>query len=266
LIEKSQILFSYYYPPPKEIEMTMFHTGSELFERFNLSLESEIIYSDYCRNMIFVYQHGIKFTDKAILILSPANDHDDWIEAESIDFNPWENIIGFQNVRGSDIIEEFSRPEIDNWLSTIHTSYLQYPFLYARRGKVAYIVEGIPKSARSKKGKERLKKEVLKRKNVIKEHFGLPTTGPVEIMIDIFSSDCKRLPDVDRASTTIMDAFEGTVYENDKQVRRLQPRIFSSTSAYIKLECQTEPMEGYTVKIFRRAHFILSLQVFLTIM
>ncbi|MDY6790205.1 MAG: hypothetical protein SWH54_02945 [Thermodesulfobacteriota bacterium] len=226
----------------------MFHTGSELFERFNLSLESEIIYSDYSRSMIFVYRHAIKFTDKAILILYPAKDHGDWIEAESIDFSPWENIIGFQNFRGSDAIEEFSRPEIDNWLSTIPTSCLQYPFLYARQGKVAYIVEGVPKSAHSRKGKERLKQEVLKRKDLIQEYFGSPATGPVEIMIDIFSSDFKRLPDVDRASITIMDAFEGAVYENDKQVRHLQPRVFSSTSAFIKLECQTEPMEGYTVE------------------
>ena len=67
-------------------------------------------------------------------------------------------------------------------------------------------------------------------------------------MIDIFSSDFSRLPDVDRTSITIMDAFEGTVYGNDKQVRHLQPRIFSSTSAYIKLECQSEPMEHYTVE------------------
>lgn len=228
--------------------MSYFHTGTELFRRFNLSVESEITYSDYCQEMLFVHQHGIKFTDKALLMLYPAREHDDWIEAESIEFCPWENVISLRNVRGGEVLEEYSHSELDEWLATIPTPRLQYPILSARRGSVAYIVQGIPKSARSKKGKERLKQDVLGFKDTIRGNFGSPATGPVEIMIEVFSSDTIRLPDVDRMSITIMDAFEGTVYENDKQVRHLQPRVFSSATAYKKLECQTEPMDQYELK------------------
>lgn len=227
--------------------MVFFHTGADLFDRFNISVETEITYSDYCVDTIFVYKHGIKFTDKALLFLEPPREHDDWTEAEFIAFCSWENINGFQNVRGSEILEEFSRSEIDRWLSTIPTPRLQYPFLKAERGDVVYIARGIPKSERSRKGKRRLKEEVLKRKDLIQDHFGSPATGNVGIMIEVFSSDFDRLPDIDRMSITIMDAFQGTVYENDKQVRHLQPRVFSSTTAYTKLECQTEPMESYEI-------------------
>lgn len=227
--------------------MIIFHTGADLFDRFNISVESEITYSDYCKDMIFAHKHRIRFTDKALLMLHPAREYDDWIEAELIEFYPWDNVIGFQNVQGREILEEFSRSEIDEWLSTIPTPRLQYPFLNARHGNIAFIFQGVPKSSHSSKGKKWLKQEVLKLKDLIQEHFGPPDTDHVEIMIEIFSSDPDRLPDVDRMSTTVMDAFEGTVYVNDKQVRRLQPRVFSSTEAYTKVECQTEPMGYYEV-------------------
>ena len=185
--------------------MIIFHTGAELFDKFNISVESEIIYSDYCKAMIFVHQHRIKFTDKALLIMDPARKRDDWVEADFIEFYPWENIIRFQNVSGSDITEEFSRSEIQQWLSTFSTPLLEYPFLLARRGNVAYVVKGTPKSERSKKGKKRLKQDVLERRGIIKKHFGAPFTGPVEIMVEIFSSDPEQLPDVDRISITIFE-------------------------------------------------------------
>jgi len=228
--------------------MSIFNEGSILFDKFKISMESEIIFSDYCHDTIFMYKHGIKFTDKALLILYPAKKYDDWIEAESIDFSPWDNILGFQNIRGSEIIEEFSHTEIKNWLSTIPNYQIQYPHLYARRGDISYIVQGTPKSARSKKGKGRLKQDVQDRKDIIKQHFGPPATGSIEIMIEVFSSDLNQLPDVDRLSITIMDAFEGTAYINDKQVRQLRPRVFSSTSAYTRLECQTEPVAHFEVE------------------
>ena len=228
-----------------EIVMIIFNAGADLFDRFNLSLESEIIYSDNCRDMIYVHQHGIKFTDKALLIMKPDHERDNWIECEFIEFCPWDNIIGFQNVRGTEILEEVSQPEICKWLSTIPTPRLRYPFLSARCGHIAYIVKGVPKSVRSKKGKIRLKQDVRNYKRVIEKDFGIPATGPVEIMIEIFSSDIDRLPDVDRLSSTIMDAFEGTVYESDKQVRLLQPHVYSSKDAYAKFECQTEPMKHF---------------------
>ncbi len=119
---------------------------------------------------------------------------------------------------------------------------MKFPFLQVRTGSVACIFEGIPKSVRSKGGKQRLKQEVNNLKSEIQRSFPTPDTGHVEMMIDIFSSNPKELPDVDRLSISVMDAFEGIVYEDDKQVRRLQPRIIETVSAYKRLECTTDPM------------------------
>ena len=228
--------------------MTFYHTGALLFDKFKISIESEITYSDYCKHNIYVHKYGVKFTDKALLMLYPSKEQDDWIESKSIDFCPWDNIIGIQNIRGHEILEEFSSSEIKRWLSTITTTRVHYPFLHAERGHVVYIVQGVPKSERSKKGKKRLKQDVRKRIDFIQKHFGSPAKGPVEMLIEVFSTDPNQLPDVDRMSITIMDAFEGTVYETDKQVRQLNPRVFSSTSACKKLQCQTEPMEHYEIE------------------
>jgi hypothetical protein len=96
--------------------MIFFRTWEELSHRFNLSIESGIIFSDYCKDMIFIHKDGTKFTDKALLLQHSVHGHDDWIEAEHINFYPWENIIGFQNIQGTKTFEDFSKPEIDTWV------------------------------------------------------------------------------------------------------------------------------------------------------
>lgn len=227
--------------------MTLFHDGHELFRQFNLSVESEITYTDFCTENIFIYNNGIKFTPKALLMIYPAYEHDDWIEAETIKSYPWENVYNIQNVRGNTVLEEFEHAKIAKWLSSLPCKDVKYPFLHVRTGNVAYIVEGVPKSERSKRGKQRLKEEIQKLEPVIQRSFYRPVIGPVEMMIDIFSFNPEKLPDVDRLSISIMDAFESIVYASDKQVRHLQPRVFESGTAYERLECKTDPMPHYEI-------------------
>ena len=214
--------------------MGLYHEGVELFQKLKLSIEAEVTYSDFCKDMLLPYHHGIRFTDKALLLLYPPHGydphgHDDWIEAESIEFLPWHNIHSIENVKGTTITEEHTLADIESWLATIMSPRLTYPFLSARPGNIAYLVSGMPRSERNKRNKARLKQQVQELQGEIHERFGLPDTGPVEMMIDVFFSDAARRPDVDRLSIAIMDAFEGVAYVNDKQVRHLQPRVFSSS-------------------------------------
>ncbi len=44
-----------------------------MFQKLNLSIESEITYSDFCKDMLLPYRHGIRFTDKALLLLYPPH-------------------------------------------------------------------------------------------------------------------------------------------------------------------------------------------------
>jgi hypothetical protein len=228
--------------------MGFYHEGVELFQKLKLSIESEITYSDFCKDMLLLHKDGIKFTDKALLLLYPSNEHDDWIEAESIDFLPWYNIYSIENITGNTTTEEYTPADIESWLATIMSPRLPYPFLSARPGNIAYLVSGMPRSERNKRNKAKLKQQVQELQGDIYERFGPPDTGPVEMMIDVFFSDATRRPDVDRLSIAIMDAFEGVAYINDKQVRHLQPRVFSSNAAYQQLECTGDPMGHFVLK------------------
>ena len=227
--------------------MGFYPEGVELFQKLKLSIESEITYSDFCKDMLFLYKDGIKFTDKALLLLYPPNEHDDWIEAESIDFLPWYNIHNIENITGNTMTEELTLADIESWLTTIMSPRLSYPFLSARPGNISYLVSGMPRSVRNKRNKARLKQQVQELQGDIFKRFGPPDTGPVEMMIDVFFSDATQRPDVDRLSIAIMDAFEGVAYVNDKQVRHLQPRVFSSNAAYQQLECAGDPMGHFVL-------------------
>jgi len=219
------------------MDKSLFHDGNELFHKFKLSVESVITYTNCCQEMIFAYKNGIKFTSKALLILHPAHNLDDWIEAELIELCPWDCVHNIQNVDGSTVLQEFDHDEIAKWLLSLPCREVKYPFLQVRTGNIAFIFEGVPKSARSKGGKQRLKEEVNNLKSDIQRSFPTPDMDHVEMIIDIFSSNPEGLPDVDRLSISIMDAFEGIVYASDKQVRRLQPRVIESVAAYKRIEC-----------------------------
>ena len=209
------------------MEKSLFYDGHDLFNKFKLSVESEITYIDFCKETIFLHKN-IKFTSKALLMVYPTDCHDDWIEAESIEFCPWDSVYNIENINGNTVLEEFGHTEIMKWLMSLSSKNVKYPFLHVRTGSVACIFEGVPKSARSKIGKQRFKKEVHNLKSSIQRSFPTPDPDHVEMMIDIFSSNPEKLPDVDRLSISIMDAFEGIVYLNDKQIRLLQPRVFES--------------------------------------
>jgi hypothetical protein len=221
---------------------SLFHNGYELFQKFNISIESVITFTDFCQEMIFARNKAIKFTQNAMLMLHPAHNLDDWIEVESVEFCPWNSVHNIQNISGSVVLEEYNHFEITKLLSSFPCPDMIFPFLQVRTGSVACIFDGVPKSMRSKGGKERLKQEAQDLRLEIQQYFPTPDRDHVELMIEVFSSCPQDLPDVDRLSISIMDAFEGVVYVSDKQVRRLQPRIFDTSNAYRRLECATEPM------------------------
>lgn len=225
----------------------LFHPGTELFRRFGFDVESEIVFADYCTDMIFIYKNAIRFTPQALLIIKPTYDQDDWIQAESIRFYAWDNVLSFQNVRGSSVLAEFDQSTIRKWLASLPFLAHRPPFASVQEGNLVFFFEGVPRSVRSVGGKRRLKERVQEIRSTVTEYYPTPCCGPVEMMIDVFTSSPAELPDVDRLSTSLMDAFQNLVYKDDKQIRHLQPRVFESRSAFERLECRTEPMEHFEV-------------------
>ena len=112
--------------------MELFHSGQELIDRFRISLESEIVYSDYCHSLIFPIKDRIKFTTKALMFISKSvyyDINDYWFEVDSIEFDPWHNILMIQNIKGDSILEEFSQTQISEWLTTISDPKLEFPYV-----------------------------------------------------------------------------------------------------------------------------------------
>lgn len=235
--------------------MSLFHLGKELFDQYGLSLESEITFSDYCRNLIFGYRDNIKFTSKSLIFFYPKDglerySLDDWIENKNIDFYPWDSVLSFQNIKGDKILEEFGVTDINRWLATIQDPKIDYPYIYVEKGHIVFIVIGTPRSIRSRKGKLWLKKEVKAKQKYIAKICPRPFSRDVEIKVDIFLEDVDsdHRPDVDRLSSLITDAFEGIAYINDKQIKDLRPRIVDVSQAYTKLECRTHPMSCFSLE------------------
>ncbi|MCK4827465.1 RusA family crossover junction endodeoxyribonuclease, partial [bacterium] len=238
----------------EEESLSLFHFGKELFDTFGLSLESEITFSDCCKDQIFVYRDKIKFTSMSLIFFHPKDgwekySSDDWIETESLDFYPWHSVLNFQNIKGEKILQEFGHIEINKWLSTKKDPELDYPYIDVRRGHIGFIVIGRPKSVRSRGGRLRLKKEVAAKKKEIARIYPQPFSRDVEMSVDIFLEDVDSddRPDVDRLSSLIMDAFEGVAYTNDKQIKDLRPRIIDVSQAFTKLECRTHPMDCFSI-------------------
>ena len=93
-----------------------------------------------------------------------------------------------------------------------------------------------------------MKQDVAALRQPIEKGLGRPMTGPVELMIDVFSTEPLGLPDVDRFSNSVMDAFQGLAYTDDKQVVHLRPRVFESSAAFEVLECRSEPMPHFELE------------------
>jgi Holliday junction resolvase RusA-like endonuclease len=233
--------------------LNLFHSGKELFDRFRISLESRIIFTDYCSDLLFVYGDKIKFTSKALIFAYPKsgfeNIQDDWLEVRHLEFHPWQNIMMLENVKGDTIIEEFRETEICEWLSAVNDPQLDYPYVNVREGNIAFIIVGKPRSARSKGGKIEFRQKVQSKKEEIRRVYQWPFSGNVEMKVDIFLENVhgNDRPDIDRLSTLISDAFQGIAYVDDKQIRDLRPRIIDVSSAFRTLECRTEPMDIFSL-------------------
>ena len=231
--------------------MNLFHDGKELFDKFALSIESEITFTDYCKDMIFPHQANIKFTSKSLIFTYPKdgfNDScDDWIEVEMLDFYPWHNVLNFQNIKGAEVLEEFDRQAIADWLSGIDDPSVTFPYIDVRMGHIAFVAEGRPRSMRSKRGKRSLKEKVELKADEVRFIYPTPFRGNVEMKIDIFSSDpnSNDRPDIDRLSGLITHAFQGVAYVDDKQIRDLRPRIVDVSQAFAQLECRSDPMDCF---------------------
>lgn len=230
------------------VKERLFHCGSELFDAFGISLESEITYADFCEEMIWLYREGIRFTRDALLITDLHEGQCDWAEAGELRFYPWDNILSIRNVKGVEVLQEYECHQIREWVSSLAHPSMTYPYLRATRGHIAFIVEGTPRSFRSKGGKARLREDVLSRREAIEASFGRALQGPVEMMVDVFSTSPANFPDVDRFSNSIMDAFQGLAYLDDKHVKHLRPRVFESSSAFERLECTSEPMPHFEIE------------------
>ena len=228
--------------------MSLFHHGKELFDRFGLSVESEITFTDYCSQLIFPYQSDIRFTSKSLIFVSPKegfqNSVDDWIEVETLEFLPWHSILSFQNMKGAEIVDQYDQKVIADWLSTVTDPPMSFPYVDVRKGHIAFIVHGKPRSIRSPGGKRSFRKKVEGKRANIRAVYPTPFSGNVEMRIDVFSAnaDADDRPDVDRLSGLITDAFQGIAYVDDKQIRDLRPRIIDVSHAFTKLECRTDPM------------------------
>lgn len=231
--------------------MSLFHSGIELFDKFSINPESEILFSDYCSTPLFPCRDKIKFTSKSLLFTYPKEGFeritDDWIEVESLDFHPWENILMIRNSEDSSVPDEVQEPALNEWLSTINDPVINYPYVNVREGNIAYIFLGKPRSMRSKGGKLNFKEKVESKKEEVIRLYPQPFGGHVQMKIDIFLEDIHEndRPDIDRLSTLITDAFQGIAYVNDKQIRDLRPRLIDVSQAFRKIECRTDPMESF---------------------
>ena len=144
--------------------MSLFHDGKELFDKFGLSIESEITFTDYCSDLIFSYQPHIRLTSKSLIFTYPKegfhNSYDDWIEIDRLEFHPWHNVLSFQNVSGSGLDAQYDQQAIANWLSGISDPPIRFPYVDVRIGHIAFIVDGGPRSIRSSGGKRSFREKV----------------------------------------------------------------------------------------------------------
>jgi Holliday junction resolvase RusA-like endonuclease len=233
--------------------MSLFHDGRELFDKFALSHESRIVFTDYCSNSIFPYQEDIRFTSKSLIFTYPKEGfcgyYSDWFEVDRLEFYPWYNILSFENVKGVEVVDEYDQTDIATWLSEISDPPITFPYVNVREGHIAFIVDGKPRSMRSAGGKRSFKEKVEQKAKEIRLVYPIPFRENVEMRVDVFLSDPKSndRPDVDRLSGLITDAFEGIAYVKDKQIRDLRPRLIDTSQAFTRLECRSDPMGCFEI-------------------
>jgi Holliday junction resolvase RusA-like endonuclease len=232
----------------------LYRSGNAFMDLFRLPPESEIAYTDGCREiMIRWVNNEVKFTSKAILYYNPkyiARDsaYEDYIESQIVYFIPWNNIYSIYKVKGDKKLKTYDSISLNNCLSKIVDPVIKYPFFRLANWQLVFIDKGKPKSSRSKGGKRRFKEEIDLQIDHIRQFIPKPFGGDIEIKIDVFLEDKNDHADVDRFSTHILDAFKGIVYKDDKQVKDLRPRVIDVSNAYDVLECRTDPMSTFTIE------------------
>ena len=229
--------------------LNLYHNGRKMMEQLGLTFESEVLFSDYCKDTIFVgHPERIKFTKDLLLFCDSDNyygldyESDDWLEWDRIEICHWQNILEIDVVKGSNTERTIKKEELKAWLDQQKVPKITFPFFNIRRGNITVIIEGRPHSERSTKGKEKIKTIIRSSGDQIRKVLPAPRSEHIQMSIDVFSTELSEIPDIDRFTHPILDAFEGIVYKNDKQLKELKPRIIDSSKAIVKLECRTEPM------------------------
>jgi len=156
--------------------------------------------------------------------------------------------LGIEKFQGEESVELVSQVDIRKWLSNLNDVDFSLPYLHVQEHRIALMIKGRPHSERSKKGSKRVRKIVQDFGPYIKSKIPEPFKGPLTVNIEVFTRSKEDLPDLDRFSIPILDAFKGMVYEDDKQIESLHPRIFETENIFVKLECRTEPMELSTIE------------------
>jgi len=235
--------------------LNLYHNGREMMEQLGLTFESEVLFSDYCKDTIFVGRpERIKFTKDLLLFCDSdvysGHDYepDDWLEWERIEICHWQNILGIDIVKGSKTKRTIKKEELDAWLDQKKVPKISFPFFNIRRGNITVIIEGRPYSERSTTGKKKIKAIIGSYGDQIRKVLPEPRSEHIQMSIDVFSTELSKIPDIDRFTHPILDAFEGIVYKNDKQLKELKPRVIDSSRAIVKLECRTEPMGLFEIE------------------
>jgi hypothetical protein len=223
--------------------LNLYHNGLEMMEQLGLTFESEVLFSDYCKDTIFVgHPERIKFTKDLLLFCDSDNYYgrdyeiDDWLEWDRIKICQWQNILEIDVVDGSNTKRTINKKELDSGLNHQEGPKISFPFFNIRKGNITVIIEGRPHSERSTKGKEKIKTIIRSSGDQIRKVLPAPRSEHIQMSIDVFSTELSKIPDIDRFTHPILDAFEGIVYNNDKQLKELKPRCIDSSKAIVKLE------------------------------
>lgn len=230
---------------------SLYNDGKFLMEQLKLSITSKVLYSDYCEDPILfsTYPESVKFTKDVLLFCERSRnveEADDWLEWDRVEVCPWNNII---EINHSD--KKIKKEELDTWLLQQEDHVMELPFCNARRGNITVIMKGRPYSERNRPKKKETIKTIKSFSSQIKKILPNPITGkqqiPIEVFIDVFSRQKGNFPDTDRLVPPILDAFQGLVYENDRQVKKHQPRVINTSKVFERLECRTIPMGSFEI-------------------
>ena len=229
-----------------------YKTGKRLLEHLRLPYESEIAYTDGCREVMIRWHDSVKFTSQAILYydrmyLPKDPSDDDWIETTQVTFCPWHNVDAIYKIKTDKLLETFRYDFLRKNILNFQDPRIPYPFIHVSPWQIVYIDVGKPKSSRSKGGRRRFREDLNDHLGIIRRFIPRPSRGNIEMKIDVFWAGTEKHADVDRFSTHILDAFNGIAYEDDKQVKDLRPRVIDVSDAYDVLECRTEPMGLFAV-------------------